>query len=579
MKPARRAQQGFTLIELAVAFALLTVAIVGTLTLSEFAKRIDQGRAVGKHMLELNAAVGRYKSQYMLQLLALPAVCGQSTYRVGTSLPGPVIGANAGIRCQLDTLNIGGNAYQIANAMQPSAADLKALGLLENGFNEQLRLPLDTSRQVARADLTGASSAGVSQYVVLIQRQCQSAVCDPTTGPFKLQSYAFNMQPYRVDQSLFGSGARLGAAIIAMEGKGYLAQRGGDGTLRNTLNQVTVPNPVIEMSGAGAVGIIAAYEGWGSGDEKYTYRDGSRPPTNNWDFNSKDLSNVNALKVQSIDAQGATIGKDKVTKFDPIREDVAGPPSSDQLPFWSQNMKNIITANRGLLVRGNLVTTEQMGVYAHELNAVEDIQAGGNITAKRAFLGGTLTVDSAGISAGLVAGNAQINGRTTVVQLKMDAVKTFGTACTTDVDSFAKNDANYNELLVCHDATWSKMALTKAPVVTPPPPPPKVGKRIKFVAAGSYRASIFLGWGTSSSAQSGWISPGKSWETTLPVDATDIYAQISGISSNGNQVTVGSDEISDDSYTRYGGCYKATGTGKDVGWGNVDMYYDQHHSC
>lgn len=579
MKPDRWRQQGFTLVELAVAFALLTVAILGTLSLAEYSKRINQGRAVGKNMLKLGAAVVEYKNLFANQLIAMPVACGQPTYGVGLALLEPVIGVypaggpNAGASlCSLVTKNNMQVDYLIANAMQPSLADLKAVGILEQGINESLVLATDTTRRVASAKHT----LGQSAYGILIQRQCRSANCDPATGPFLLKSYVFNIQPYRVERGLFGSGARVAAALIAMEGKGFLSPIGGDGRLRNVLNQLHIDNPVQEANGLGAVGILAAYDGPGDGtggggldDSKYTYRDGSRPPTNHWDFNNKDLTNVNALKSKSLDAQSGAIGKDNLIKQRSSGErytDAAGPPSSDQL-WLNKTSKAHIDANRGLLVRGNIVTTEQMGVYTHQLWTVEDVEVGGSIHARSNITAGaSLSLGgNAAISGGLI-----VDGDASLMNVRMAALKTFGAECNTLRDSFARNNVKTDELLVCYEGVWSKMPATKP--AAPPPPPPPPDKIFKLINAGGYSTDMLVdysltGYPPYTRLQSGVIKSGQTWQATVPANIQSVVVQLSGlVVGQGNWLTLMRDENALE-----GGCFKTVGSGRPIYGNNADM--------
>lgn len=313
MQPVRRMQQGFTLLELAVVFALLAVAIIGSLSLAEYARRIDQGRAVGKYMLTLNLAMVEYKTQFKDKLIAMPPECSFSTYGIGAAKTAPTIavhpvGSSLAGKSLCSMLVLGSNAQNnvvVNNGLQPTFAELKALKILNPGNNGALAITTDKTRSVASNDY----AAGSQVYGFLLSRQCKAENCDPATGPFNLQSLVFNIQPYRIDRSLFGSGARVAAAITAMEGIGYLSQLGGDGMLRNMLNQDALPNPISDVNGTGIVGIIAAYDGWHMGNERFTYRDGSRPPTSNWHFNGKELTNVSNLGVTGEAKIGsATIG-------------------------------------------------------------------------------------------------------------------------------------------------------------------------------------------------------------------------------------------------------------------------------
>lgn len=389
----RTQQQGFTLIELAVTFALMTVAIIGSLSMFEYSRRVDQGRAVGKHMLALSAALIEYKTQNKDSLMSLPLACGQPTYRVGGALPAPSVGVyprghplEGRSLCAMAVPREGQSDFVVDNGMQPTYQELIAVGVLAAGSNGNLVLPTDSNRIVRANNL-----ARTNVYAFLLQRECKARTCNPQTGPFNLQSWVFNLQPYRIDQRLFGSGARIGAAVAAMDGQGYLSPVGGDGSLRNLFNNYIATNPVVEANGTGAVGILAAYDGWGLGNERFAYRDGTRPPTADWnfddyslvgvkDFNSKSATigtaTVNTATINTATINTATIGTD------------TSAPVSDRLAN-----RNAITNARALLAKGHIVSTGSSGVYTNNLNTVQDVVAGGNV-------GGNSLTSSTTINAG-----------------------------------------------------------------------------------------------------------------------------------------------------------------------------------
>ncbi len=296
-------QHGFTLLEITFSLILATSIVIGLLSVFQFNARLDQGRSVGTYMLQIDNAVIKYKADPTLRskLLALPPECGQTTYAVGLSRNGTVLPGGASA-CQINVSKADNSIVSIPNGMQPSVANLQALGFMPSGFTDTLLLPTDPARRVAQANANGTpsnNSAGLDHYGIQILRTCQGTG-SPCTQ-YALPSYVFNIQPYAVDANLFGSGPRLGAAVLAMGGRGYLAQLGGDGRLR--YDGRNLDNPVLSSNAAGAAGaygILASYDSDGTGglvDDKYTYRDGTRPPTGNWDFNTKDLTNIGKLGV------------------------------------------------------------------------------------------------------------------------------------------------------------------------------------------------------------------------------------------------------------------------------------------
>jgi hypothetical protein len=297
-------QQGFTLVELSIVFMLLIIGIAGTIAVAQYTVRMEQGRSVATHMLQLDDAVIRYKEKFAAQLRQLPDACGQSTYTVGTPLTLLQSGCELEVPIELPDPSSPGTVLKftinIDNGMQPSIENLKALRLLESGFSGTLKLTIDSTQHVTRSSLFSGQqqSDGLDNYVILITK-CQGTNCnlgDPANPA--LISYVFNPQPYLIDQKLFGSGPRLGTAVSAMKGRGFLSQKGGDGRLSNHLGQLVLDNPV-STGTSGAIGILATYDrGLGSAEsQKYTLRDGSQKPTSDWDFNNKALTNVSNLET------------------------------------------------------------------------------------------------------------------------------------------------------------------------------------------------------------------------------------------------------------------------------------------
>lgn len=337
MKALAFAHRGFTLLELATSMAVITIIVVGTLSLAEFNRRVEQGKAVGKLMLLINNAVIEYKDVHRAALIKLPEECGKTSYGVGFST------VPSASNCSFTaTTRVANSSITVNNGMQPTIDELKTMGFLESGFNPKLSLPLDTARKVSGAPLKRTDMKNILEfsdvpdtYGVVIQRECVTGTCNAQTGPFVLKSLVFNIQPYRVDQKLFGSGARLGAAVMAMGGAGYVSMVGGDGKLRSPLNQVALENPVQDggskyfyrngafatwiVSGnhtGGAAGILAAYDGRGFPDERYTYRDGTRLPTQDWDFNKKKLTNIDELGAQTVKVKGDISAEGKISAKD-----------------------------------------------------------------------------------------------------------------------------------------------------------------------------------------------------------------------------------------------------------------------
>ena len=396
-----------------------------------------------------------------------------------------------------------------SNGMQPRVSDLQAFGLLEQGFDAALVLPLAQASNVKRANLWGQPSVvspAPAQFGIIVSTICLQGgepvnpspppapeAADPcglqtTNGYADLASTVFNIRPYDVSGNRFGSGARLGAMLKALGGQGFMAQAGSDGNLRAYKSQSMVTNPVTvsnQNGAAGLPGIVAAYHRWGS--TEYTMRDGSLPPTQDWNFAAKALNNVSTLGVNGEAKMGAAS------------------------------------------IRTDLVVGEDATVK------------------RNAYILGRATVSN----------GAVLYGNSSLDNAKMNAQRVMGGACSTDVDSFARNVDKRDELLVCFERQWAKVAATKAP------------KTFFFRHFGWYLAEFFVDYtdegGIRRTARSSNLGRGNEWSTTIPGNASNVVAWGEGHTGL-RWSTIFQETVTDSSYRPNEQCYTVNGLAWDMNW-------------
>ena len=123
-------QSGFGLLEISIVLALLASAMVAYMALQMTTTRIDQGQVIGAQYARINDGLGQYMTLHHVALKKLPPGCSVHGLASVSSKTRPT-----GLACGLTI-----NGTSMVNGLQPKAAELVALGLLNEGTTDTLIL-------------------------------------------------------------------------------------------------------------------------------------------------------------------------------------------------------------------------------------------------------------------------------------------------------------------------------------------------------------------------------------------------------------------------------------------------------
>lgn len=473
------------------------VVAVGVITalLSGMAlhQRIAFGQAVGERMAELNQGIAAYLRLYGEQIRRIDPTCGRISLAAFAAVP--ILPA------QQCSLTVAGPApATVANAYQPTVAELASLGLVRGSDALQLPHAIDEVKD-------GRTNAVSPARLAISIRCVDEALCGPDGDqksgqngsqdgtPAKpraavLESLIFNTQPYYpAGRPLpMGAGAQLSAATLAIGAHGLLAQLGGsaaDSAMLIGMQGITMPNPVGGINAIGGTpGILAAYSSWtsagdadgtsgGSGaggggacgpEGTATCRDGSAPPTARWDFNNQDLGNVRDLDVaRNVSVAGNVgvagtidVGANAVVsgngafqgKLSSAQQVLAGPLTSDE----KADFPSALQVGGAAYVRSDLTLGTRGGLSANlQLNS-------GNI----GVVSGRLKLQSGygDFSAGGIgyASDSRLGG------IRLNVTRAPGQPCNVATENAAAGGGNlalYDDgkntyVMVCRAGVWTK---------------------------------------------------------------------------------------------------------------------------
>lgn len=190
---------------------------------------------------------------------------------------------NSYIVTYYDNLQKGTPIAGVANIMAPTTAELKALpisGALPGNFSEN---SLYSTTQL---------------YKFMVERRpagCTPPACD-------LVGKAYLSTPFTDPTTGHVQASGLGEAAEEIGADGAYSDENTPSNIYGFGGAWSEPNPVGNVAG-----ILAMRTGYGSsGFSVFTRRDGSAPPTADWDFNAKSISNLNTIQFSTIYVADAT---------------------------------------------------------------------------------------------------------------------------------------------------------------------------------------------------------------------------------------------------------------------------------
>lgn len=447
----------------------------------------------------LNDSVGNYLTVLYPQLTkqnssgvdVIPAECANLPYRFGTSVATESVILQG--KCTLTLPLATGGSYVVYNAFQPTLVDLKKLGLLDQGVSE---VPaLTTVSLVAGPDASGVASSkpAPNGYAIAITPKCvgmgsSATTCSNTNKA--LTSSIINIQPFIESTYIQNFTALMWAAgpDAAMSGPPDASnvvepndRANPTGEFRSIQAGWTRANPITRAwsystaSGSssytrGVDNLVLVRNGYDSAYWQLARRDGSSPPTANWDFNGKDLSSVGNLTVASIKASGGvqvggdlTVDGNQTIKKNQVVE-------GDLTVGKVSTFKDVVKALSNLIVSGS---TELKG----KLSVAGSASFMDNVTIDKALL----VKGSTDIAGKLTGTNAEFTGALTANALTIGSTKIgrdgtlLGTATGWGVATNSSCSTHYalaqstdGKLQICRNNAWTSLITTENIVVSAP---------------------------------------------------------------------------------------------------------------
>ena len=306
--PSPKQARGYAIFEITIAASLITSAIIFGLKYYKYQVELDRAQILARIYQNLNAAIGTYMTVYYYELRKIDKVC--STLALGEG--GTPNAVDFSI-CALDIPMLDDQLNQlsteppvrIANALQPKMAELVRLGLLHKETSE---IPPFAHHKTVR---NSSGQFEPFRFAFLIEHACVGATRMPSANTLPscldnnqdLRTYVFNTQPY------FGPNATDAAQQLSWLGE-VAVKAGADAAMTTSLTPVPgelyghkgawqLDNPLRNAStGRGVTHMVIMVNGYGSsGLLQLTRRDGSMWPTDHWNFNQKDITNIRRLEV------------------------------------------------------------------------------------------------------------------------------------------------------------------------------------------------------------------------------------------------------------------------------------------
>jgi cytoskeletal protein CcmA (bactofilin family) len=496
---SRASQSGAIFANLALgAAAIGSVAAVATdWTAQQSALALQKQQ--GYLFATLNDAVGNYMTVLYPQLTqqnspgvdVIPAECANLPYRFGTSVATESVILQG--KCKLTLPLSPAGSYVVVNAYQPTLADLKKLGLLDQGVSE---VPvLTTENMVAGPDASGVASSkpAPNGYAIAITPKClgmgsSATTCSNTNKA--LTSSVINIQPFVESayiqnfmalMSAAGPDAALSGPPDASNVVEEKDRANPTGEFRSIQAGWTRSNPITKAwsystaSGTskydrGVDNLVLMRNGYESAYWQLTRRDGSSPPTANWNFNGKDLTGVGSLTATSIKTSGdAQVGGDlKVDGNQTIKKNQV--VEGDLTVGKISTFKDVVNALSNLIVSGSTELKGKLSV-AGSASFMDNVTIDKALTVKGSTdIAGKLTGSNAEFTGALTAnaltiGSTKIGKDGTLLGAALGWGVATNSSCSTQ---YALAQSADGKLQICRNNAWTSLITTENLVVSAP---------------------------------------------------------------------------------------------------------------
>ncbi|UIN19850.1 polymer-forming cytoskeletal protein [Herbaspirillum frisingense] len=298
----RRRQRGFALGQALVSTAMLgAVGAVGT----DWASQQRQAavlEAQNAVYARINNGVGAYMTLYYPRIIdrsTFPDSCAKLSFSTPVSTDKS---------CSFEATYVNAakvsQTHKVNNILQPTLADLQALGLVDPQIPAAPLLPVHAT--VATGPAVGSTPATHGNiYGILIKRT-------PAGTDVNLDSLVFNVQPYALVHADMSALLRMSNGVGASSG---LPDRD---TTTSSINPQfdlkayagawSATNPVqqqVKDVATGVPGILAWRNGYAAAATlELIRRDGSLKPTADWDFANRSITNLKEIRAQDITSSG-----------------------------------------------------------------------------------------------------------------------------------------------------------------------------------------------------------------------------------------------------------------------------------
>ncbi|KAF1037775.1 MAG: hypothetical protein GAK35_03887 [Herbaspirillum frisingense] len=303
----RRRQRGFALGQALVATAMLGgISAVGTDWASQY-RQTAALEAQNATYARINNGVGVYMTLYYPQIIdrsTYPDSCAEVSY--GTSGGAGSGAASCSFAVAYKDAAGVAKTRPIKNILQPTLADLQALGLVDAQIPAAPLLPVNAS-VITGAASGAAPAARENIYGIMIKRV-------PTGTDVNLDSLVFNVQPYTLTNADMSTLLRMSNGVGATSGLPDRDSRTSSINpqfdLKGYAGAWNAPNPVKQGEGGsikGMPGILAWRNGYAAAASlELIRRDGSLKPTADWDFDKHSITNLNQLQAKGVTTETLT---------------------------------------------------------------------------------------------------------------------------------------------------------------------------------------------------------------------------------------------------------------------------------